>query len=79
MSKLEFEVVFNEDNDYATIKMVADYIEGALDEMQWKTQEEEMNLLKKIVEQDLDGEFIIINENKVKADFSDPLWIPCFN
>jgi len=50
-----------------------------LDQMQWKTQEEEMNLLKKIVEQDLNGEFIIINENKVKADFSDPLWIPCFN
>ena len=22
---------------------------------------------------------IVINENKVKADFSDPMWIPCFD
>ena len=47
--------------------------------MQWKTQEEEMNLLKRIVEHDMDGVFIIIDENKVKADFSNPLWISCFN
>ena len=80
MSQLEFEVVFNENNSGdATIEMVADYIEGEMDKMQWNTQEEEMNLLKRIVEHDLNGVFIIIDENKVKADFSHPLWIPCFH
>jgi hypothetical protein len=79
LGRLEFRVVFNESNDYATIEMVADFIEKEMDKMKWKTHEEELNLLRKIVEVELGGKFIVINENKVKADFSDPMWIPCFD
>ncbi len=76
-SQMEVRVVFREgDSGAVTIEMVADFIEKEMDKMQWKTHEEEMNLLRNIVEVKLGGKFIVINENKVKADFSDPTWIP---
>lgn len=77
-TRLEFQVVFNEDNPDVSITVIANFIEASMNKMQWKTPEEEVNLLRRIVEVELSGVFTVINENKVKADFSDKDWIPPF-
>ena len=68
-TRLEFEVVFDEDESDDEKRQYVESVEAFMNKMQWKTAEEEMTLLKRIVEVDLGGVFTVVNENKVKADF----------